>query len=118
MGGVTDQAPCMSNSLRRWPPKAGLHGGRHAKQEIELPFSTPAQHDLAMRNGAERFVVLGHSFGGAVAVQAAGTFLHLVAGVLTYATQSAGCEEAARMGDTPLLLLHGEHDQSSGRRTR
>lgn len=66
--------------------------------------------DLAVRNGAERFVVHGRSFGGAVAVQAAGTFPHLVAGVITYATQSAGCEEAARMGDTPLLLLHDEHD--------
>lgn len=77
-------------------------------------LDTCAAVDLAMRNGAERFVVLGHSFGGAVAVQAAGTFPHLVAGVITYATQSAGCEEAARMGDTPLLLLHGEHDSILG----
>lgn len=73
-----------------------------------------AATDLAMRNGAERFVILGHSFGGAVAVQAAGTFPGAVAGVITYATQSGGCEEAARMGDVPLLLLHGERDSILG----
>ena len=37
-----------------------------------------------------------------------------MAGEITYATQSAGCEEAARIGDTPLLLLHGEHDSILG----
>ena len=73
-----------------------------------------AAADLAMRNGGERFVLLGHSFGGAVAVQAAGTFPAVAAGVITYATQSAGCEEAARMGSVPLLLLHGERDSILG----
>ena len=77
-------------------------------------LDTCAAVDLAMRNGTERFVVLGHSFGGAVAVQAAGTFPHLVARVITYATQSGGCEEVTRIGDTPLLLLHGEHDSILG----
>ena len=33
------------------------------------------------------------------------------AGVVTLATQSAGCEDAAELGDTPLLLLHGTHDE-------
>lgn len=73
-------------------------------------LDTCATADLALRNGAERFVIMGHSFGGAVAIQAACTFPEQTAGVVTFATQSAGCEEAARMGDVPLLLLHGEHD--------
>lgn len=73
-----------------------------------------AATDLAVRNGAERFVILGHSFGGAVAIQAAGTFPGATAGVITYATQSGGCEEAARMGNVPLLLLHGERDSILG----
>ncbi|MAJ88836.1 MAG: hypothetical protein CL416_04450 [Acidimicrobiaceae bacterium] len=77
-------------------------------------LDTCAAVDLAIRNGAERFVVLGHSFGGTVAVQAAGTFPHLVTGVITYATQSGGCEKATRMGETPLLLLHGKHDSILG----
>ncbi len=77
-------------------------------------LDTCAAADLALRNGAERFVILGHSFGGAVAVQAASTFVAHTAGVITYATQSAGCEEASRIGATPLLLLHGERDSILG----
>ena len=77
-------------------------------------LDTCAAADLALRNGAERFAILGHSFGGAVAIQAASTFAAHTAGVITYATQSAGCEEAARIGDTPLLLLHGERDSILG----
>ncbi|GJM39050.1 MAG: alpha/beta hydrolase [Acidimicrobiales bacterium] len=77
-------------------------------------LDTCAAADLALRNGAERFVILGHSFGGAVAIQAASTFTAHTAGVITYATQSAGCEEAARLGTTPLLLLHGERDSILG----
>lgn len=77
-------------------------------------LDTCAAADLALRNGAERFAILGHSFGGAVAIQAASTFTAHTAGVITYATQSAGCEEAARIGDTPLLLLHGERDSILG----
>jgi pimeloyl-ACP methyl ester carboxylesterase len=77
-------------------------------------LDTCAAADLALRNGAQRFVILGHSFGGAVAIQAASTFAAHTAGVITYATQSAGCEDAARIGDTPLLLLHGERDSILG----
>jgi len=77
-------------------------------------LDTCAAADLALRNGAQRFAILGHSFGGAVAIQAASTFAAHTAGVITYATQSAGCEEAARIGDTPLLLLHGERDSILG----
>ena len=36
------------------------------------------------------------------------TFPAATAGVIAYATQSAGCEEASQMGAVPLLLLHGE----------
>ncbi len=32
-------------------------------------------------------------------------------GVVTLATQSAGCEDADGLGDTPLLLLHGDRDE-------
>jgi len=73
-----------------------------------------AAADLALRNGAERYVILGHSFGGAVAIQAAGIFPTSTAGVITYATQSAGCEEASAMGDVPLLLVHGGSDSILG----
>lgn len=67
--------------------------------------------ELAARHGARQFVPLGHSFGGAVAIQAAA---HLdaesVPGVVTFATQSAGCEMAERLSDRNLLFVHGTRD--------
>lgn len=70
-----------------------------------------AAADLAGRRGARRFVVMGHSFGGAVAVQVGAVLGTHCAGVVTLSTQSAGCEVAAELGDTPLLLLHGTNDE-------
>jgi dienelactone hydrolase len=67
--------------------------------------------ELAARRGARRFVTMGHSFGGAVAVRAAIVLGDDAAGVVTLATQSAGCEEAERLAGTPVLLFHGERDE-------
>ncbi len=67
--------------------------------------------DLASRAGARRFVVIGHSFGGAVAVQAGVVLGEHCAGIVGLATQSAGCELASELGDIPLLLLHGTEDE-------
>ncbi|MEO0495498.1 MAG: dienelactone hydrolase family protein [Actinomycetota bacterium] len=118
MGGVTGPGRALyvelAKDLAREGRAAMAVDYRKAGDLARSLLDTCAAVDLAMRNGAERFVVLGHSFGGAVAVQAAGTFPSLTAGVITYATQSGGCEEAARMGDTPLLLLHGEQDSILG----
>lgn len=61
--------------------------------------------------GADRVVVMGHSFGGAVAVRVAVGLDAMVAGVVTFATQSAGCEVAGGLHDRPLLLFHGERDE-------
>jgi hypothetical protein len=66
--------------------------------------------DLAHRNGARRFVIMGHSFGGAVAINAGCMLRPMISGVVTLSTQSAGCERAATLG-RPLLLLHGDHDE-------
>jgi pimeloyl-ACP methyl ester carboxylesterase len=70
-----------------------------------------AAGDLASRSGARRFVVIGHSFGGAVAIQAGVVFGAHCRGVITLSTQSAGCESAEELGDTPLLLIHGTDDE-------
>jgi hypothetical protein len=70
-----------------------------------------AAADLAVQGGAQRVVTVGHSFGGAVAIQAAIAFGALARGVVTLATQSAGCEDAEQLGDTPLLLCHGMSDE-------
>ena len=70
-----------------------------------------AAADLAVRTGAKRIVTVGHSFGGAVALQLGIVLGEHCAGVVGLATQSAGCEDGARLGDTPLLLLHGDRDE-------
>jgi len=61
--------------------------------------------------GADQVVLMGHSFGGAIAVRVGVGLNDMVAGVVTFATQSAGCEIAAGLGETPLLLFHGERDE-------
>ncbi len=70
-----------------------------------------AAADLATRTGAKRFVTIGHSFGGAVALQLGIVLGAHCAGVVTLSTQSAGCEDGAALGETPLLLFHGDRDE-------
>jgi alpha/beta superfamily hydrolase len=70
-----------------------------------------ATADLAGRRGARRFVVMGHSFGGAVAIQTGAVLGKHCRGVITLSTQSAGCEVASELRDTPLLLFHGTADE-------
>ena len=69
-----------------------------------------ASADLASRSGAQRFITMGHSFGGAVAIQAATVLAEYCAGVCTFATQSAGCEDAGQLR-SPLLMFHGDVDE-------
>jgi pimeloyl-ACP methyl ester carboxylesterase len=69
-----------------------------------------AAADLASRAGGRRFVVIGHSFGGAVAIQAGAVLGEHCRGVITLATQSAGCEHASEL-HAPLLLIHGVKDE-------
>jgi pimeloyl-ACP methyl ester carboxylesterase len=70
-----------------------------------------ATADLAGRRGARRFVVMGHSFGGAVAIQTGAVLGKHCAGVITLSTQSAGCEVASELREIPLLLFHGTDDE-------
>jgi fermentation-respiration switch protein FrsA (DUF1100 family) len=61
--------------------------------------------------GADKVVLMGHSFGGAVAVRVGVGLNDMVSGVATFATQSAGCELAGGLQGTPFLLFHGERDE-------
>jgi hypothetical protein len=86
-------------------------GYRQPNDLDECVLDMAAAVDLASRAGGERFVTVGHSFGGAVAVGCALALPASVVGVVTLATQSAGCENAARLYGTPMLLLHGDRDE-------
>ena len=67
--------------------------------------------EMAMAEGARRIVIMGHSFGGAVAIGCAAYAGDVVAGVVTLSTQSAGCEIAPMIADRELLLIHGGRDE-------
>ena len=77
----------------------------------ECVLDLAAAADLASRGGAEQFVSVGHSFGGAVAIGAAIALPKHIVAVATLSTQSAGCENAYMLEGRPLLLLHGDNDK-------
>jgi pimeloyl-ACP methyl ester carboxylesterase len=64
---------------------------------------------LLERRGAARVVLVGHSFGGAVAVAAGVGLREKCAGVVTLATQAPGAEAVAELA-APILLVHGDRD--------
>jgi pimeloyl-ACP methyl ester carboxylesterase len=86
-------------------------GYRRPNDLPECVLDVAAACDLAARAGAEAFVTVGHSFGGAVAVGAGIALPTYVRGVVTLATQSAGCESASQLWPRPILLLHGDRDE-------
>lgn len=65
---------------------------------------------LLERRGLERVVLVGHSFGGAVAIAAGVAIGERCAGVVTLATQAPGAEAVAELAPRPLLLIHGDRD--------
>jgi uncharacterized protein len=116
MGGVLGPADGLYHALGT--ELADTHGIATMRVGYRKPndlsrcvHDVAAAADLASRSGARGFVVIGHSFGGAVAVQAGAVLSSHCRGVVTLATQSAGCENAAELGETPLLLFHGTDDE-------
>jgi pimeloyl-ACP methyl ester carboxylesterase len=88
-----------------------LRVGWRRPNDLELcTLDLLATADLAARAGAVRFVTGGHSFGGAIAVRAGVAMGDWTRGVLTFATQSAGCEDAGALV-APLRAYHGDRDE-------
>jgi len=115
MGGLLGPAEGLYHRL-------GVHLAGQGTPVLRVSYRRPDDLDaccldvaaavqLAVSAGAARVVVMGHSFGGAVAVQVGVALPSTVAGVVTFATQSAGCEVAGGLGERPLLLFHGERDE-------
>lgn len=116
MGGLLGPA----DGLYQWlgdelaSPDSGigvLRVGWRRPNDLDLcTLDLLAVADLAARAGAQRFVTGGHSFGGAIAVRAGIAMGEWTRGVLTFATQSAGCEEAGSL-TAPLRAYHGDRDE-------
>jgi pimeloyl-ACP methyl ester carboxylesterase len=86
-------------------------GYRRPNDLAACVLDAAAAAQLAVAHGADHVVAMGHSFGGAVAVQLGALLPDVVAGVITLATQSAGCEVAEALYGRPLLLVHGDRDE-------
>lgn len=115
LGGVLGPGHALYDRLaHRWPARGvGVYrvGYRVPNDLDRCAHDVACAVEMAVDDGAERVVVMGHSFGGAVAVRVAVVMTVEVAGVVTFATQSAGCEVAGALGDRPLLLFHGDRDE-------
>jgi pimeloyl-ACP methyl ester carboxylesterase len=115
MGGLLGPADGLYHDLGRELAARGYGmmrvGWRRPNDLVACVLDLAASIDLAARKGGCRFVTMGHSFGGAVAVSTAATLGQPVVGVVTLSTQSAGCETADLLGDRPLLLFHGDRDE-------
>src|SRR3546814_20057833 len=86
------------------PPTISTH------TDTLMPSPPLVRSGLPPRAAATRFVPGGHSFGGAIAVRAGMAMGDWTRGVLTFATQSSGCEEAGGLL-APLLAFHGTRDE-------
>ena len=63
------------------------------------------------RKGLDNIALVGHSFGGAVVIQA-GTMSPLVKAVAGISSQTLGAHRAGELSPRPLLLIHGERDKN------
>lgn len=59
----------------------------------------------------KRVILVGHSFGGAVVLNAAKVAANHVIGVAALSSQSAGIDGLADLSPMPLLFVHGEEDE-------
>jgi hypothetical protein len=60
--------------------------------------------------GKDQIVLVGHSFGGAVVINA-GLISEAVVAVAPLSSQTAGTNQVAKLSPKPLLLVHGEADE-------
>ena len=115
MGGLLGPADGLFQDLGAMLAEQGIGtirvGYRRPNHLEECVLDVAAACDIAARAGGQRFVTVGHSFGGAVAVATAVALPRSVVGVVTLATQSAGCEIAGGLNGRPLLLFHGDRDE-------
>jgi alpha-beta hydrolase superfamily lysophospholipase len=101
-------------------PRLGRHLSSHGVVALQVAFRLPGELGEAVldagagvrflsRLGCDRVALVGHSFGGAVAIRA-GVALPEVVAVVTLATQSYGTDRVRDLAGRPVLLVHGVED--------
>lgn len=111
-GGVRGPAGRLYERLSRELVPSGVTSLRLHYREpgnlVECVLDALAGCSFLKGIGAGRIVLVGASFGGAVAIRAAG-LQPLVSAVAALAPQRAGTEQVDALGK-PLLLVHGDED--------
>ena len=67
--------------------------------------------DYLKSRGKNKIVLVGHSFGGAVVIEA-GVMSPDVKAVVGLSSQTYGVKQVAELSPRPLLLIHGERDRN------
>ena len=91
-----------------------------AVTSLELDYRHPGQLGPCVKDALagiaylealrkRRFVLVGHSFGGAVVI-CAGVASSAVVGVAALSSQTAGTSTVAHVSPRPILFMHGEAD--------
>ena len=83
---------------------------RKPNDSTHCVFDVLLVHHLLAEQGVEKVVLVGHSFGGAIAIAAGIHLGEATAGVVTLATQVPGAEGISELGGRPILLIHGDSD--------
>ena len=117
---------CVSGALRGFDgpallyPRLGLTMPKRGITVARLDYRAPNEFGECLVDamaaltflggvGHRQVALIGHSFGGAVAINA-GTLGSMVTTVIALSSQLAGAHVAGELGGRPLLLIHGTAD--------
>lgn len=109
LGGLSGPAGGLYHTLGRALGGVRIHY-RKPGQMDDCLMDVLLVHHLLRRRGVEKVALVGHSFGGAVAIGAGALLGPSASGVVALSTQVPGTEGVDRLAGVPLLLVHGDDD--------
>ena len=109
LGGLSGPAHGLYDRVARRTGGVRLHYRKPGRMDDCL-MDVLLVHHLLARRGVARVVLVGHSFGGAVAIAAGALLGPATAGVVALSTQVPGTEHVDKLAGIPLLLIHGDND--------